>query len=67
VDSRGSEFCERGSGDMEGSIIVDALKYFLHDRQAGNDFFARDCRRIPVTRSPAQHLDPGARIDENHR
>ncbi len=57
---------ECGDGDLKCPLIVNALKHFLHDGQARHDRLARYGIAVTLARAAAKHLNPCARVDQNH-
>ena len=58
---------ERRYGNVEGSLVVDSLKYFLHDWQARHDLIASHRLGILAASTAAKYLDPRAGVHKNHR
>src|ERR1051325_2272058 len=52
---------------VEGPPVIDALKYFLHHRQARDNLFTTNRIEVSLGCAPAEHLDPGTRVDKNHQ
>src|SRR6185436_3447741 len=58
---------ERRCGDMKCRVVIDSLKDLLHDREARDDLVAGNGLCVAVHGTASKHLDPGARVNENHR
>lgn len=57
---------ERRHSNVEGAFVVDPLQYFLNDGQACDDLLAGYRIGVASGGTTAKHLDPGARVNENH-
>jgi len=52
--------------NVEGRLIIDTLKHFLHHGQARHDLFSGYCRSESLSCPASQNLDPRARVDKDH-